>query len=185
MLEIFLLLILSLFLKAVQPGIFVTLFLVGLWIILALPGAMMIFKLAPPLVPTPNRTVKKMLEFANIKTGTLVYDLGCGDGRIVRAAAKQGATAIGYEISLPTYFLAWLWSLPQRNVQIRFGNFWKKDFTDADVIFCYLMPDQMKKFMTEAWPKLKSGTRVISHGFRMKDLKTDKEEAGVFLYVRM
>ncbi len=184
MLEIFLLLILILFIEAVHPPLLVILLLTGIWGAVSLPGAWMIFKLAPPLVPTPNRTVKKMIEFAHIKSGMVVYDLGCGDGRIVRAAAKKGARAIGYEISLPTWLLAMFWSLPYRNASIRFGNLWKQPFDDADVIFCYLMPNEMQRFKREAWPKLKKGAKVISHGFRMKELTVTQEEAGVFLYVK-
>ena len=50
-------------------------------------------------VPTPNDVVEKMLEMAQVKKGDVVYDLGCGDGRIVVAAAKKGAKASGYDIA--------------------------------------------------------------------------------------
>ncbi len=135
-----------------------------------------------PYVWTNKKTQETMLRFATIKPGDIAYDLGCGDGRLVRAAATHGAMATGIEASLLTCALAWIWSLPVRNVRIRFGDLWKGDYRDADVVFCYILVAGMQRFEREIWPTLKPGCRVVSNSFRMKGLVPEKEEGNVFLY---
>ena len=149
-----------------------------------IPGFRLITQTAPPYVPTSARRMVHMLELADIKPGDIVYDPGCGDGRLLIEAAKSGATAIGYELSIPTLLLAkWrTWTYP--SVSVRYGDFWTKDYRDADVIFCYLLLDKMKEFEEKIWPTLKPGTRVISHAFPMPTIKPDKKIDRVMLYVK-
>lgn len=135
-----------------------------------------------PFVPTPKKTLKRMIELSAIKPGETVFDLGCGDGRLVFAAAARGANAVGYEYSIPTYMLAKLRSLFHRRSSIKFANFWTIDFRSADVIFCYLLTDTMQTFRTKIWPQLKPGCRVVSHSFRMKDVEPLVEEPDIIMY---
>lgn len=135
-----------------------------------------------PYVWTNAKTQKTMLRFAAIMPGDIAYDLGCGDGRLVRAAAKHGAMATGIEASLMTCALAWVWSLPVRNARIRFGDLWGRGYADADVIFCYMLVKSMARFEQEIWPTLKPGCRVVSNSFRIKGLMPEREEGNVFLY---
>ncbi len=137
-----------------------------------------------PYVWTDKKTQATMLRFTDIKPGDIAYDLGCGDGRLVRAAAKQGAMSTGIEASLMTCALAWIWSLPVRNARIRFGDLWGRGYADADVIFCYMLVKSMERFEREIWPTLKPGTRVVSNSFRMKGIEPEKIEGGVYLYVK-
>lgn len=135
-----------------------------------------------PYVWTDKKTQATMLRFAAIKPADVAYDLGCGDGRLVRAAARQGAFAYGVEASLLTCALAWIWSLPVRNARIRFGDLWNAQYEDADVVFCYMLVKSMERFEREIWPTLKPGTRVVSNSFKLKGITPDKEEGGVYLY---
>jgi len=125
-----------------------------------------------------------MLRLARIKPGEMVYDLGCGDGRIVFAAQKAGAQAVGYELSAPTYLLAKLRSLAHPGSRIEYKNFWTQDYSKADVIFCYLLMSSMQTFKDKIWPNLKPGCRVVSHAFTMKGVTPEREEDGVILYVK-
>ncbi len=152
-------------------------------IAVVLPGTYATWKGAP-FLPTPLAIVKKMIDAAKLKKGEKAYDLGCGDGRIVRAAAKAGAKAVGYELSVPTCIWGWLCTIGTRNASIRFGNFWKKNVSDADVIFCYLLTDTMGTFHKIVWPQLKLGTRVVSHTFRMKDVEPEYQDKDVVVYVK-
>jgi SAM-dependent methyltransferase len=126
-----------------------------------------------PFVPTQMEQVNRMLKAANIKKGMRLYDLGSGDGRLVHKAAKEyGAAAIGYEFSPLVYawskFLSIFW---RSGAKIRFGNFWKKDFHDADVIVCYLLPYSMKNMGKMILPQLRPGTIIVSHAFQIEGLK--------------
>ncbi len=133
--------------------------------------------LGAPFVPTPLPRVRKMLELAKIKPGDKVYDIGCGDGRLVHLASKEHkAQAVGFELSPPVWFWAKIcqpfWF---SKAKIKYRNFVSQDISDADVIVCYLMPNTLKKFQ-EKLKKLKKGTRIISYAFQIPDLKLVHEE---------
>lgn len=149
--------------------LFLMLLIVGPTIYAMMAGA--------PFVPTPMRQVERMLSAVPLKKGMTLYDLGSGDGRLVYRASKDyGVRAIGYEFSP----FVWLWSVFLKIVkwrskaELRFGNFWKKDLSDADVIVCYLLPGTMEKMHKQLFPRLKPGTLIISHAFSIPDLKPIK-----------
>ena len=152
-------------------------------LVIILPGFLVIRKGAP-FIPSSRATTDRMIRLAAIKPGDIVYDLGCGDGRIVFAAAAKGARAIGYERSLPTFLLAWLRSWWHPGSRIRFRDFWKQDYRDADVIFCFLLISTMQTFEKRIWPTLKPGCRVVSHAFRMAGVTPTKVEGNVVVYVQ-
>lgn len=122
-----------------------------------------------PFVPTEMVQVRRMLKAAKIKKGAVVYDLGSGDGRLVHTAAKEyGAKAIGYEFSP----LVWAWAkflslFWRSSAKLRFGDFWKADLSDADVIVCYLLPHSMKRMEKDIFPQLKPGALIVSHAFKI------------------
>ncbi len=129
-----------------------------------------------PFVPTQMTQVKRMLSIVPLKKGMKLYDLGSGDGRLVHEAAKHyNVDAVGYEFSP----LVWLWSVIlsyvwRSKAQLRFGNFWKQNLSDADVIVCYLLPNAMKQMKQRLMPQLKPGALIISHAFQIPDLKAYK-----------
>lgn len=122
-----------------------------------------------PFVPTPMPRVKKMLELAKIKPGEKVYDIGCGDGRIVYLAAKDyQAKATGFELSPLVYCLALVRKLFWRSkAKILFTDFRHRDLSDADVVLCYLMPQPLAKLQAKLEKELKKGARVVSYAFHI------------------
>lgn len=129
-----------------------------------------------PFVPTPYPAVHKLLKEIKIKKGEKVYDLGAGDGRFIHFAEKKyGAKGIGFEINYPVYLLARIKRLffGWKGKMI-FGNFMKRDISDADVIIFYLMPNYLKKFQKTMLKKLKKGTRIVSYAFKVGTLKPIK-----------
>jgi SAM-dependent methyltransferase len=152
--------------------------------LLSLPGLWLMVRRSAPFVPTARKTLNTMMELAEMKHGKVVYDLGCGDGRIVLEAAKRGAIATGYEFSFPTFLIAFVRTRGTQNAHVRFANFWKQDYRNANVIFCYLLVEPMKRFYSDIWPTLKPGCRVVSHVFKIDSLTPTLKKDGVYLYVK-
>lgn len=155
----------------------------GILLLLCIPG-ICVMRGAAPFVTTSKRTAKAMLMLAGIQDGERIYDLGCGDGRLVFAAAREGAIAVGYEMSVPAFLIAKLRSSFHPRSHIRFRNFWHQRYNNADVLFCYFLRDTMQDFERNIWPTLKPGCRVVSHAFTMKDVPAEKRAGDAVLYVK-
>ena len=128
-------------------------------------------------VPTPPEVVDKMLELAEVKKDDLVYDLGCGDGRIVVTAAKRyGCKAVGYDID-PQRIKESLENVEKNKVghlvRIEQKDIFKLDLRKANVITLYLLPSLNVKLIPQL-EKLKPGSRIVSHDFDMEGVKPDK-----------
>jgi SAM-dependent methyltransferase len=128
-------------------------------------------------VPTPNDVVAKMLELAEVKKDDLLYDLGCGDGRIVVTAAKRfGCKAVGYDID-PKRIKESLENVAKNNigdlVTIEQKDIFTLDLSKANVITLYLLPRLNVKLIPQL-KKLNPGSRIVSHDFRMRGVKPDK-----------
>ena len=132
-----------------------------------------------PFVPTPENVVDKMIELAGVKKGDVVYDLGSGDGRIVIAAAKKGARAVGFEID-PDLVAESRANIQKAGVQesaeIRNQDILTVDLSGASVVTMYLLPDVNLKLRPNLQKQLKPGSRIVSHAFDMGDWKADKVE---------
>lgn len=125
-------------------------------------------------VPTPQRLVDKMLEMAEVKPGDVVYDLGCGDGRIVvTAARKYGVKAVGVDID-PQRVKEAMENVRSNKVEhlvtIKQADIFTLDLRPASVVTLYLLPDLNVKLMPQL-EKLKPGSRIISHEFDMRGAK--------------
>ncbi len=128
-------------------------------------------------VPTPQDVVDKMLELAQVKKDDLLYDLGCGDGRIVVTAAKRyGCKAVGYDID-PERVKESLENVQKNNVEnlvkIEQKDIFTLDLSKANVVTLYLLPRLNVKLFPQL-EKLKPGSRILSHEFRMRGIKPDK-----------
>lgn len=136
-------------------------------------------KLAP-FVPSPPEVVQKMLELAAVKGGDTVYDLGCGDGRIViMAAQKFGAKAVGVELDDELYQKTSerVKNLKlQDKVRIIHGNLLEVDLTPATVVTLYLLPDANEKVRPNLEKYLKKGARIVSHDFEIAGWKAARTE---------
>jgi SAM-dependent methyltransferase len=125
-------------------------------------------------VPTPEPVVATMLDLAKVGPGDVVYDLGCGDGRIVVEAAKRGAKkAVGVDID-PERIAEARENVRKAGVEdrveIREGDLFEMDISDATVVTLYLLPDLNLRLRPKLLA-LKPGTRVVSHAFDMGEWK--------------
>jgi len=130
-------------------------------------------------VPTPQEVVEKMLELAQVKKTDLVYDLGCGDGRIVVTAAKKyGCRAVGFDID-PQRIRESLENVKKNGVEdlvkIEQKDIFTLDLSPANVVTLYLLPDLNVKLIPQL-EKLKPGSRIVSHDFRMRGVRPNKSE---------
>ncbi len=129
-----------------------------------------------PFVRSSKKIVAKILENIRFEPKTKVYELGCGDARFLRLLAKkQDVECVGYEYSLPPFLLAKFFNLfSHQKISVYFRDFLKVNLSEANYIFCFLMPKEMelleKKFINE----LKPGTMVISNTFTMKNWQPNK-----------
>jgi protein-L-isoaspartate O-methyltransferase len=154
-------------------------------------------KLAP-YYPTPESIVVKMLELGDLKSGEKMFDLGSGDGRIVIAAAQKfHADAIGVELDrdLCKQSLERIRKLGlEKTAQIVNGDILKQDYSSADLITVYLLPNSNDKIQPLLERQLKKGTRIVAHDFefrgwtpvKVEDIEDDGEGRShtLFLYRR-
>ncbi len=134
-----------------------------------------------PYVPTPQDVVDRMLTLAGVTRGDVVYDLGCGDGRIpITAARKYGARGVGVDID------------PQRIaeananaktagvehlVTFRLQDAMKTDVSEASVVTLYLLSASNLKLRPILTKQLKPGARIVAHSFGMGDWTPEKADS--------
>jgi SAM-dependent methyltransferase len=133
-----------------------------------------------PYVPSPNPVVEGMLKLAGVKAGDTVYDLGCGDGRIVITAAKTyGAKGVGVDINPERVEEARANAKSAKvddKVKFEENDLFKANISPATVVTLYLLPDVNVRLKPKLLKELKPGTRIVSHSFDMGDWKPEKQE---------
>jgi len=136
-------------------------------------------KLDAPYVSTPHEVVEEMLRLAKVGPGDLVYDLGCGDGRIVIAAARdRGARGVGIDIDprrIEQAAVAARRAGVSGRVRFLVQDLFQTDFSDASVVTLYLFPELNAKLMPK-FLELRAGTRIVSHQFGIGDWKPQQSE---------
>jgi len=128
-------------------------------------------------VGTPYDVIDKMLEIGSIRRGDLVYDLGCGDGRIVVAAAKRyGCRGVGYDIN-PERIRESRQNVQQNQVgplvKIKQGDIFKVDLRPANVLMLYLLPEMNLELLPQL-EKLKPGSRIVTHDYGIEGVTPDR-----------
>lgn len=127
-----------------------------------------------PYVTTSKKKIEMMVKLADPKPGDVLYDLGSGDGRIViEAAKKYDVSAIGVELNPILVFLSRrkIKKLGLENkAKIYQGNFFKKDFSGADIIIIYLFQLTNHKLEKKFLGELKPGTKIVSESFTFKNI---------------
>jgi ubiquinone/menaquinone biosynthesis C-methylase UbiE len=147
-----------------------------------------------PFVPTPEVVVRRMLQLANVKKDEVLYDLGCGDGRIVIMAAREFKalpTCIEIRKDLYEQTLRRIKDLGlEDRVRVIYGNFFEADLSNADVVTMYLLTSVNERIKPKLERELRPGTRVISHDFEVpgwkpliaEDLYEEWRSHKVYLY---
>ncbi|MFH1866788.1 MAG: hypothetical protein ABIJ81_01760 [Patescibacteria group bacterium] len=165
---------------------------IGLFFIFALGTLAYASFSAAPWVPLFKRDIMRMIALARVKPDDVIYDIGCGDGRVLIQVVKlTGAKAIGFEISLIPYLIALLrvrLAGLASKIDIKYQNFYLADFSQANIIISFLTPMAMKKLEPKIKKELGSTARFLSYAFPLPNIKpklVDKPHeklAKIFLY---
>jgi len=138
--------------------------------------------------PTPMPTVRRMLEMARVGPVDTVYDMGCGDGRIVMAAAREfGARSVGIEVEPARFLVAWLrakLSMQRDRVTVHWGNLFSRDLDGATVVTLFLTDKANNRLKDRLRASLQPKSRVVSYLWTFDDwppVQVD-EEKKIYLY---
>jgi hypothetical protein len=133
-----------------------------------------------PYVPTPLTIVEEMLKMAGVTAEDTVYDLGCGDGRVlIMAARKFGAKGVGVELDQErcAETAARIKELGLDGmITVKHGDLLEEDVSPATVVFLYLLPEANAKLKDRLKKALKPGSRVVSHDFSVPGWKPVAEK---------
>jgi SAM-dependent methyltransferase len=133
-----------------------------------------------PDFPTPQVVVDRMLALAEVRPTDVVYDLGCGDGRILITAVRNfHCHAVGVELSRDIYDRTCLRIKAlglSDQISMIHGNVLHTDFSKADVVTLYLMTSTNERLKPQMEQYLKPGARVVSHDYEIRGWKSAKEE---------
>jgi ubiquinone/menaquinone biosynthesis C-methylase UbiE len=131
-----------------------------------------------PFVPVQKEVLNKIVSALELKEDSTLYDLGCGDGRVLFEALKlnPNISCVGIEISPFPFMLAKIkkWLSFSKNIDILYGNFYKINISEASHVFLYLFPEAMDKLLPKFEKELKAGSRVVSCDFEFSKRKPDK-----------
>lgn len=152
----------------------------GLWLVIpALYGV--------PWVPTREKRIRKALRLAKLQPGEILYDLGAGDGRVLLMAAVEfGAQAVGIEIGPVQCALGWLMILlsgSRHKAQMRCGNFYRADVSEADVVFVYLTSAQTTRLQKKLEQELRANARVVSVAADFPDWQPEFVDREMLIFV--
>jgi SAM-dependent methyltransferase len=136
-----------------------------------------------PFLPTLQKQVKPAIKLINLKPGQTLLELGSGDGRVLIAAAEAGLNAVGYELN-PILVIYSLFKTRKhkQNIRIIWGNYWKKDWPEADGIFVFLLNPYMEKLNNKIVQKYKKPIKLVSFAFKLPNREEDEEKHGLYLY---
>lgn len=150
-------------------------------VLLACFGGVLLF--GAPYLPTLNPQVKTALKLAELKPGDTLIELGCGDGRVLIAAAQQGYLAIGYELNPILALVAWTRTRRYRQqVTVVWGNFWQAEWPPATVIFTFLLNRYMTRLDKRCQEYAHKPVRLISFAFQVPNKKPRRHQNGVYVY---
>ena len=161
-----------------------------LWIFPAIAIIVLIFGIlllfGPPYVPTLAKQKIAALDLLELAEGDTFLELGCGDGRVLRAAAQRGYKVVGIELNPLLVIVSWLVTFRYRKqVRLIWGDIWDKPWPRADGIFAFLMPKYMPRLdeTIEKWRHGEKPCKLVSNAFVIPDRRAAREREGVFLYL--
>jgi SAM-dependent methyltransferase len=150
------------------------------FLILCFGGVLLV---GAPYLPTLSPQVQTALQLADLRPGQTLLELGCGDGKVLIAAARQDINAVGYELNPLLALIAWLRTRRyRRQVRVIWGDFWHHSWPEADAIFVFLLARYMKRLDKRIMQFKYRPVKLVSFAFRIPDKPPVAERHGVYLY---
>lgn len=157
------------------------------WI--AIPLAIIFFTFAlivfigPPYLPTLRRQTEVALDLLDLKPGQTMLELGSGDGRVMRAAAKRGWNVVGIELNPFLMLISYFVTLRYRDqVRIIWGGYFTVQWPEVQGIFAFMLPRSMPKLDRYITQRYRRPVRLASFAFKIPGRKTAATREGIFLY---
>lgn len=163
---------------------FMLVYLLGLLFILLLAPAFSVC-FGVPFIPTHRRQARLMIDWAEIKPGMKVVDLGSGAGRLLFLAAEKGASAVGYELNpslvLWTRLMVLIKGMSGK-IEVRWQSLYEADLRAADVVLTFLMPGFMKRLSPKLHQELKSGAKLATYAFSLPGKEPILHKEAIYIY---
>ena len=136
-----------------------------------------------PFLPTLKPQIEVALDLLDLKPGQTMLELGCGDGRVLAAAARRRLKAVGYELNPILVLAARLATWRYRaQVKVVWGDYWRAEWPPAEGMFGFILPRYMSKLHKKVMQYPQRPVRVASFAFTVPEVQAVREEKGVFLY---
>jgi SAM-dependent methyltransferase len=136
-----------------------------------------------PYLPVLKPQLKMIFDLPGVSAGNKILDLGCGDGRVLMEAAKKGIYCVGYELNPILALIAWVRTFRYRKyVKIIWGNYWQKEWPEADFIFTFLLDRYMRKLDDRIQIYKHRPITLISFAFEVPEKKPETSKDGVYIY---
>lgn len=135
-----------------------------------------------PWVPARAYDIEQLLDSVKLKKSEVFYELGCGDGRLVKAAAVRGAHAVGYELNPLLWLIAKVRCAGVPGATVRLANLWKIDLSSADVVMAFLVPRTMPRLDKKAAHELPPKARLVSYVFPIVGKKPVAKHSSWYIY---
>ena len=157
------------------------------WLIIFIAAIIFVFGFVvffgAPYLPTLTPQVAAALSLADLQKGEHLIELGCGDGKVLIAAAAAGYRVTGYELNpvlvVVSYVRTWRY---RKQVIVRWANFWRVRLPEADAIFVFLLPKYMGKLDKKIIQEFSKPVKLVSFAFKVPNRDVAKEQDGVLLY---
>lgn len=136
-----------------------------------------------PYLPTLSKQMQIALDLLDLKPGETMLELGCGDGRVLIAAAERGWRVVGYELNPLLALLCWLRTRKYgARVEVKCIDFWRAKWPEAAGIYGFILPRLMQKLDKKVAQECGKSVKVVSFAFAIPNRNPVKKQGGVFLY---
>ena len=136
-----------------------------------------------PYLPTLTPQMHAALDLADLQPGQTLLELGCGDGKVLVAAARRGLNVIGYELNPLLVIVCKLRCWRYRHlVTVKWGDFWRSPWPAADAIFVFLLPKHMDRLDKKIIQYKHKPVKLVSFAFSLPNREASAHKDSVFLY---